>query len=301
MEMIEEVARGAEGGVHTLCYDRVIRPGRMEDALMARWGVQVVTKPVAREVREGETSARAWVREAVRRNAGPAATRLGRRSLTSDQEEVLIQREAGSLFLQGHLPPGISIYPRTRGFDVIDSQFWTWWEAHPGMPHRDHVAVDDQALFLLDEEGNKADLCPTESATLEITPSGTWARRTQWRVPCPEGDWVLERVWAPRDPDTARRKSEGERIVAHMDPIPRASPGFAGAYGRRSIAESVNEWVERAVPHHGRAAHLNHHVQVLDYFCATEVLDALSWQRHPQAYQPWRRLFGGLLDSAGDW
>lgn len=124
-----------------------------------------------------------------------------------------------------------------------------------------------------------------------MTTSGTWGRRTRWRIPCPTGGWLLERLWAPRarDNGAGRSTSTPERVIAHMDPIPRAAEAFA-AYNRRNAAESVNEAVENTTPHHGRAAHLNDNLQVIDFLGALMTINARTWQKHPNAHKPWLRM-----------
>jgi hypothetical protein len=81
----------------------------------------------------------------------------------------------------------VSIYPTSNGFDVIDSAFRRFTEPHDvgGRVHRDRLILDDEALFLQDEAGKKAAFCRPLHSTRELTSAGTWARRTQWRIPCP--------------------------------------------------------------------------------------------------------------------
>ena len=289
LAMVKQVVAAAGDGVHALAYDKVAAPGRIQDELMARFGINVVNKPKARDVKTGTMSAWATLAaEVIARHARPGARRL-----SSAELELAVNRLAEQRLNEGRLPAGLSIYPTARGFDVVDSQVWRFAEPHAGAEdgHVDHFIVDDETLFLVDpsDRGRKGAYCPPLHSVRERTVYGTWGRRTQWRVPCPGGDWVLERVWTPGLPegvlDSAGRRAQ--KLIAHMDPVPRCADTFAAAT-RRSTAEALNHFVESSLAHYGRAAHLDPDRQLLSYFSANMVLNAVTWQHHPDSLKPWR-------------
>jgi hypothetical protein len=283
--MVDDVLAEAADGVHTLLYDRVVRPGWFMDYLMALHRVNVVNKAVARPLRPGEHSARRWFEEAARQEAH----RRMRRPLTTQELKVAADRLALQELQQGHLPPGVSIYPTTGGVEVIDSAWSLLTERHVvnGEGHIDRFILDDEALFLEAADGSKGDLCSAISSTPMLTPSGTWGRRTRWRVGCTYGEWTLERIWvpSPRQGPGRNPASAGQRRVAYMRPLPRASAEFPG---RRSTAESWNATLKGSQTHRGRANHLTPNLQLLDLFGIGQVTNALTWQRHPDAWHPWR-------------
>jgi hypothetical protein len=289
--MVEQVVSAAGGGVATLAYDRVVCPGRLQDDLMARLRVSVVNKPVARALKRNEFSARAalGLQVVAERAAKPGARQLNQRQL-----EIAVNRRAKALRSAGRLPAGLSIYPTTRGFDVIDSQHRRFVQTHPGAPdgHEDVFIVDDETLYLADPDDTrlKGVYCPPTSSVPELTPQGSWARRTYWQVPCEQGDWTLERLWTPGLPKEAQDANQRheQKVVALMDPVPRCAKSFALA-NRRSTTESDNNFLKSTVAHYGRAAHLDVNMQTLAFFAATQVLTAITWQRHPDARRPWRR------------
>jgi hypothetical protein len=287
--MVDQVVAAAEGGVATLAYDRVVCPGRLQDDLMARLRVSVVNKPVARALKRNEVSARAalGLQVIAERAAKPGARQLNQRQL-----EIAVNRRAKELRSAGRLPAGVSIYPTTRGFDVIDSQHKRFVQSHPGAPdgHEDVFILDDETLYLADPEDArlKGAYCPPTCSVPEPTPHGTWARHTYWQVPCDQGDWTLERLWTPGLPkgtQDAKARRE-QKLVALMDPVPRCAEAFELA-NRRSTTESDNNFMKSTVAHYGRAAHLDVNMQTLAFFAATQVLTAITWQRHPGARQPW--------------
>jgi hypothetical protein len=287
--MVDAVAEAAGDGFHTLVYDRVVQVGWITDHLMAAYGIDVVNKAVARAVQRDEISAVKWLEQCAQSDA----IRLRRKPLSKDQLPLEMTRLAGEMLRKGHLPPGVSIYPTSTGFDVIDSAFHRFTEAHDvdGRVHRDRLILDDQALFLQDEAGNKGAFCPPLRSTRELTPAGTWARRTKWRIPCSCGEWMLEKVWAPADRRAGHaRGGDGltaQRLLAHMRPAPRLSDGFA-IHHRRSTAEGRNHITKDRLAHYGRAAHLDPNRQMLDFLAAARIVNAETWQRHPDARDPWR-------------
>ncbi|WP_089401927.1 hypothetical protein [Geodermatophilus saharensis] len=284
--MVEILAAEAGDGLHTLVYDRAVS-GWILAHLMALYGIEVVNKAIARALRDREDSTLRW----LIRKAQAEAALTRRRTLTGRALDLAVAHFAGEKLAAGHLPPGMSIYKTTGGYDVIDSAWRRFTEPHQvghHILHQERLILDDEALFLEDENGNKGDLCETLHSTRERTRTGAWARRTQWRIPCDCGDWVLEKLWAPADTGPTPEDELTDRsLIAHIRPLPRAIAQFQPTHGRRSTSETENNVTKSGMAHYGRASHLHPNLQLLDHFSFGRVTNARTWQRHPYAWHPW--------------
>lgn len=334
-DLFESVADKANGGVHNLLWDRVVK-GSTVDWAMARHRTRVFNKSVA----DGRTATGEpdnmdpW---ALQRSA---ADREMHRVTTDARSEVLLaecdQRDGDKapeqtlrqrnmmfhawgtqdlydIFDSGAPQPlGISLYRSTsastvkgarnqrnrKNMEIVRSMFrpldpkdHNGSHITPDGPCTHRLYVDDGALHSVALDPDLGCLVKVATATcVSSTPrrraAGTWGSTDVWSMPCPHGDFEITIAWDPQKnrytPDTPKdqRKPPKNMALNDLRPISRSqAQDFANIANQRNQSESFNQWYERSLPHHGRAASLSADGQALDLLGAACLRNAITWAR----------------------
>lgn len=205
-------------------------------------------------------------------------------------------------------PLGISLYRSTSAstvtgarnqkhrnrMEIVRSMFRPLGtETHdgPAGPCTHRLYVDDGALHTVEADPDLGCLVKVATATcVSSTPrrlsNRSWGATDVWSMPCPNGDFEITTEWEPQPnrytPDTpaADRKTPENRALNDLRPVSRAqAQQFADIANHRNQAESYNQWYERSLPHHGRAASLSADGQALDFLAAASLRNAITWAR----------------------
>lgn len=220
---------------------------------------------------------------------------------------------ADMLMYHERMPLGLCIYPTSnRNFDLVRS-----WASEldpqvhdgPDGPCVHRLAVDDGGLYEVEdhpeEDGQavKTRVLRCHTSTPYRRPDGKWGTNNRYTIDCPHGDIEYERTWKPTgmrySPATDKndRRAPEDAVGWRLRPLSRADDiatwyndaersgrdHFAGArpfsdvYSRRNDAESYNEWYQRSLPHHGRAASLNPAAQELDFLLGALLNNTITW------------------------
>lgn len=294
LDLIDQVAGIAAGGVHTLVYDRAVT-GWMVDYLMARHRIQTIGKGVARaagheddDIREVPAARPDGMTAAARRLAAEHGA-----PYTTDVAPLLRRHEVHRLAaLGGPLPLGTSIYPTSRSHDIVQGKYFrlpaVTHQTRGGKSCRHDLAVDDGALFTItaDPEHGWA-MKAGHASCVSSRPSrdaGVWAVTTTWAIPCGTDTFEHTTRWKPRRERhpvrvEGRTQTHLPTAMRELRPLSRADGArFEEVYGRRNDAESFNNWTKRTLSYKGRAASLRPERQDLDFLAAAILNNAVTWR-----------------------
>lgn len=310
LEIVEAIHDLAGDGVHSLIYDRAIT-GWQVGHLMGNLRVQVIGKDVA-----GKKQATAWsdtindadVSDLVDRRIAELGTASNKDLARYFRRDVI----GDMLRYHERLPLGLSIYPTSNNnFDLVRSfarKLEPLTHATPTGDCVHRLALDDGGLFEIADHAENA--TPIKMRVLQCRrsvpvqrPDGRWATENHYTIPCDHGDVDYVRRWEPEavrytpestEKDRASKDPVGWRLrpLSRADDIAawyntdrdtwvdhRTSPQpFNDIFGRRNDSESFNQWYQRSLPHHGRAASLSQHAQDLDFLLGALLSNCNTWQ-----------------------
>lgn len=209
-------------------------------------------------------------------------------------------------------PLGISLYRSTsastvtgarnqanrKRMDIVRSMFRPLDAAvHDGTHEtatgtcKHRLYVDDGSLHTVETDPDRGCLVKVATAIcISSTPrqraDGTWGSTDRYNMPCDNGDFQITIEWNPQKnrytPDTPQedRKAPKNMALTDLRPVSRAqAQEFANIANHRNQSESFNQWYERSLPHHGRAASLSADGQALDLLAAACLRNAITWAR----------------------
>ncbi len=300
LDLLDDVAVKAQGGVHSLVYDRAIT-GWHVDHLMANHRIQLIGKGVASGGGPNDFGFDDRIRHEVEqhnlRMSHPLASVLRR---------DVIERIVRS---QDHIPVGLSIYPTTGAkYDYSRSAVV---ELPPAVhdtaagPCRHDLVVDDGGLFVAAPHPDEPIMVKTQHLRCDSSipvqrSNGRWGTETTWTIPCQHGAFTYRRTWTP-DGVRHRPRAVGEKIDTTVSdpigwklrPLSRCDDvthwyndgardrghdlAFSRIYGVRNDAESYNQWFQSNLFHKGRAATLDPRSQELDWLLAAVVNNVRTW------------------------
>lgn len=292
LDLVDSISALAEGGVHTVVYDRALT-GWNVDYLMGHHGIQLVAKPVADGVAaKSATSAYKVLEQRRDRLAAEHQLRQDANIKIILDRAVLAQMWAQ----RAALPVGTCLYEKTSAmaFDLVLSQHFdlglvTHSTSTGSCEH--HLMVDDGALHVVEthpEEGHlvKTATARCTSSTAARGGDGRWTSTGTWRIPCDDGDFDYTRTWRPTgrrwtaDVQKPANATGQDRIGEELRPVGRGDgTQFHKLFDRRNDAEAYNAWVKDRVPHHGRATSLTLEGQKLDFLFAAVVNNSNAWSR----------------------
>ncbi len=300
LELTEAIAEQADGGVHTLVYDRAVS-GWPVDFLMGKHRVQVLGKAVGRSSRTTRSAEDDWdVDNDAQAEVTWVKDRAERLAAEYDAEptpavvQILRQDVLATIFYDKQPQPvGTSLYKTSRGFDVVFSKHWPVPAASHNTPDGscDHeLVVDDAALFAVgnhprDDYDVKLAHIPCASSRGSRRADGLWRRVSTYVIPCVQGDFLYTRTWEPNGtfhgPDSPKAsRTPSDRAEADLRPLSRADKDrFDDVFSRRNDSESYNEWFQKTLPHHGRVGTETLPAQQLDFLSAAVLNNALTWDR----------------------
>jgi hypothetical protein len=264
--LIDRILAHANGGVHSVAWDGAATGWRNEH-LMAVHQVMLLVKGVARS----------------KKNLGSKNSRIRIRHLT---DEEAIERHING----DRMPLGTSVYPSaksTSGYEVIRGSYRKVTTVE--CAHGNHeLWVDDRALCEVQYEPGQPYYKVADAQMLTAEPvtgnDGYTDVISTWRVPCEHGDHTHPLTWDP-DPAKARSKdTKNFRRAMSLLCLPgRNDPRFRDMFGRRSTAESTNNWYQATLASWregaATAAHLAPEVQKLDLLAAAYLRNALTYHQ----------------------
>ena len=298
------------GAIHTLVNDRAIT-GWSVDYLMGALGIQVLSKAVGRNASSSDDDMginEAALNDRARRRAAEHGVE------PSDAQRRALRRDELSDMIRFHrkLPLGVSLYPTTKDFDLVQSKVIPL----PDATHTVHgfvcehpLVVDDGALFLVEEdveEGRqvKSSLVPCQSSIRVRGTDGRWGTRNSYTIPCADGDFTYERTWQPSGKRFTAESTEKDRapkdsVGWQLRPLNRADDiekwfndgidmraisasdrRFSQCFSRRNDAEAYNAWYQQRLPQHGRAASLSTAGQELDFLLGGLLNNSITWRNY---------------------
>jgi hypothetical protein len=309
LDLAEQLHHLAGDGIHGLIYDRAVT-GWQVDHLMANHRIQVIGKAVGAgsdRSAEDRTAIEQDLSDTVRRRAAE----YGAKNTTDITH--LLRRDVLSDMLRYHerLPLGLCIYPTSRrNFDLVrgsNDELEPVEHDTPSGTCTHRIALDDGGLFEVEdhpEDGYaiKVRVLRCRRSTPYQRKDGRWGTRNEYTIPCASGDVDYTRTWEPegtrytpgskektRSPKDSvgwrlRPLSRAEDIAAWYNADPdehvnhfTAPRPFSDVYSRRNDSESYNEWYQRSLPHHGRAASLDPAAQELDFLLGALLNNTITW------------------------
>ena len=312
MQLLEKLLADPEVSADAVLYDRAIT-GHHAERLLGVYGVPVISQPVANtdsKVATPELVTRATMvknehLQRARRIRAAAQRRAGKKDATAatvqlpkavrewTEQEAVRQLRAEN---PGPYPLGVAYRPEKNGAPTF---VHTWVEEFDIATHTvdgatcgHRLVVDDTVLWSVGPDGLKSTPVTLTRVAMIEGPGGTHTQRATFGIPCEHGafDWVDEFT-----PNINGKPTSGER--KHRTPKDKARSTMRvyallgeiheTVKGRRSIAESWNNWLkahlgpvgQAADKSTGRAKSLNPDQQLLDYLFTALAFNADKWHR----------------------
>jgi len=297
LTLIDSVAAAAGDGVHSVVYDRALN-GWHVDYLMARHRIQVLGKAIARKRDDDAKDFDAMIVQRMLRavaDGTPEGMDSDPSAFLKGATEPVLRRDVLSDIARGHHPQvvGTSVYPTSRGFDVVHGTFHFLQASHTttdGMPCEHDLVMDDGALYtcVVDPFSERLVKAAHLSCVRSVPvkgPNGAWGRTSTYRVPCGDDDFDHEIAWLTEGTRYGRESPEKDRApddpIGHrLHPITRAdADAFEFVFQARNDAESYNAWFKRSLPGKARerAASITHEGQLYDFLLAAVVNNSDTW------------------------
>lgn len=191
------------------------------------------------------------------------------------------------------LPLGVSVYRKSRGYDVVNSKFLKLGHYHQdGCAHE--LYVDDAALVVAVPGGpNNSKLKVARATALESSAEegiGEWAdtftNRVTWTLPCPDHPGVehsLITVWHPAEGSFFAESATGEFSGQGLKDLRALSRSdeetFLAIHGYRNIAEALHAWFKARLgttKNRGRATRLDQHQQLIHHLGLCVLANAIT-------------------------
>lgn len=222
----------------------------------------------------------------------------GTTSLISDEEAKERYEK------QQPLPVGMSVFPTTKGSEVIrsrnqrigyhydrDCRHMLWLDAGALHLVRDSEQARQQ-LRQTDSVGqgslvDRLDLTPVKIApvlasTATRTHNGqNWTLHTTWEYPCPNNPNITHRLdydHCPAQPAHIRPGTLHHQLH-RVRTIPRIDPRFPAIHGRRNVTESIQNSLKRTIGtgiHDGRALRLDEAKQQFQHLAGSVLITAIT-------------------------
>lgn len=201
--------------------------------------------------------------------------------------QVVSQRTARTLYKDGLLPVGTSVYPRTRGeAEVVMSKYIEFGPVPGATNCQHHLFVDDGGLWettKIDGTAGRWKVAQAKPiAARRLNRGTTWALETRWSLPCGRHERVHEftTVW---DPQPSGPTSKQSRAIAALRPVPRSlEERFAEVHGHRNSTESLHAWFKARMgttARGGRATRLDGGAQLIQHLWACLLRNAITHYR----------------------
>lgn len=174
------------------------------------------------------------------------------------------------------LPLGVSVYPTTKGSDVIYSNYVPYGPIE-GLDCSHDLWVDDGALVdvvtqVAGHRYKRARAVATSSTGEAV--GDRWVVTTHWELPCPDapnGRHEFTTEWRPRLNKNQHLPGPAHVALSEIRVVPRLDPEqFSRVGGRRNVTESLNNWMKSRLgrgTNAGRAMRLTREGQRLDHLC----------------------------------
>lgn len=297
LDLIDRIVEFAGDGVHTLTYDGALT-GWHAEYLMASHRIQLLGK-LPRRTSRGEEDYDFTLTEDLTKVIGPNGKALTARR----EQELKVEAVRDIIRYSKRLPIGLNIYEGSSsraGGEVVYGQVHFLPTAthmsNDGATCQHNLVLDDGALYTAVNDDDLGQV--VKDAYLRCVTSvpirsqnGTWGRTSLYEVPCPEGDFVYEHHWWPKD--TRHHSSSSTSVRAPTDPlgwrlrpIPRYdTERFKFVLALRNDAESYNAWFKETLPKKiGRAASPTRAGQELDYLLAAVLRNSNTWHNYTITY-----------------